>query len=282
MVAELEKIIYDDNGGFQAEYISATQGFWHFHPEYEINFSRKCNGTRIVGDNIELFDNYDLVLIGSNIPPCWNYSPNSIFPPEERGIIIHFTLNSLGEDFLSQHELNSVKQLLTDAERGLLFSVEDAKKTEEFLVSMVNNKGIEKMISFFHILNIMCKSLRRHPLCSENYKRACFETGKKKMTDVYNYIRENYSKPITLTKISSIAQMSPFAFTRYFKRNSGACFIEYLNCVRMNKACHLLRETKYRIHDIAFQCGFSSVSNFNKQFRKAESLSPTEYRAKYK
>ncbi len=78
MVAELEKISYDDTGGFRAEYISETNGFWHFHPEYEIILNTKSNGTRIVGDSVELFDQYDLVMIGSNIPHCWNYYKTNI------------------------------------------------------------------------------------------------------------------------------------------------------------------------------------------------------------
>jgi hypothetical protein len=48
MVAELEKIIYDDGGGFRASYISDTSGLWHFHPEYELVLNIKSNGTRIV------------------------------------------------------------------------------------------------------------------------------------------------------------------------------------------------------------------------------------------
>jgi AraC-like DNA-binding protein len=282
MVAELEKINYDDTGGFRAEYISDTNGFWHFHPEYEIMLNTKINGTRIVGDSVELFDQYDLVLIGGNIPHCWNYYNIKNSPPEYRGVMVHFKLSSLGEELLSQHELHTVRQLLIDSERGILFSVEDAKKAETHLVNMVGNKGIDKMISFFNVLKIMCSSEKRTSLCSENYKQAFDERGNRKMTDVYNYIRENYFKQISLVKISRIAHMSPFAFSRYFKKNCGAGFIEYLNRVRMNKACHLLRETKYQIHEIAAQCGFSSISNFNKQFRKSESLAPRDYRAQFK
>ena len=55
MVAELEKISYDDSGGFRADYISDTDGFWHFHPEYEIVLNTESNGTRIVGDSVEIF-----------------------------------------------------------------------------------------------------------------------------------------------------------------------------------------------------------------------------------
>jgi AraC-like DNA-binding protein len=265
-----------------AEYISEISGFWHFHPEYEITLNTKINGTRIVGDSVEIFDQYDMVLIGGNIPHCWNYYRNHISVPENRGVMVHFKLSSLGEELLSQHELHTVRRLLLDSERGILFSVEDAKKAEPYLVSMVNNKGIDKMISFFHILKILCLSEKRTALCSENYKQVFDERGNKKMTDVYSYIRENYNKQITLERVSRIAKMSPFAFSRYFKKNCGAGFIEYLNKVRLNKACHLLRETEYQVHDIAANCGFLSISNFNKQFRKTEGVSPRDYRAQFK
>ena len=147
---------------------------------------------------------------------------------------------------------------------------------------MIHNKGIDKIIDFFNALNIMCMSDKRSFLCSENYKLVFDERGNKRMTDVYTYIRENYFKPISLEKVSKIARMSPVSFSRYFKINCGAGFIEYLNRVRTNKACYLLRETEYQVHDIAVECGFGSISNFNKQFRKTEGISPRDYRAQFK
>jgi len=282
MVAELEKILYDDGGGFRAAYINDTGGFWHFHPEYELVLNIKSNGTRIVGDSVELFDRYDMVLIAGNIPHCWNYYKQNNSLPENHGIIVNFKLESLGDALLAQHELHSLKELLSEADRGIAFSVDDSRKAEEFMVQMINNKGIDKMINFFNIIKILCSSDKRANLCSENYKLAYDERGNKRMSDVYTYIRENYFKPIPLEKIAKIAKMSPFAFSRYFKKNSGAGFIEYLNRVRTNKACYLLRETEYPVHDIAMECGFASISNFNKQFRKTEGISPRDFRAQFK
>jgi len=282
MVAELEKIQYDDGGGFRASYINDTGSYWHFHPEYELVLNIKSNGTRIIGDSVELFDQYDMVLISGNIPHCWNYYKQNNTLPEKHGIMVHFKLSSLGEGLLSQHELSSVKGLLSEADRGIVFSVEDAEKAEKHLVQMVNNKGIDKMIDFFNLMKILVSSEKRGYLCSENYKLAFDERGNKRMTDVYMYIRENYFKPISLEKIAKIAKMSPFSFSRYFKKNCGAGFVEYLNKVRTNKACYLLRETEYQVHDIAMECGFASISNFNKQFRKSEGISPRDYRAQFK
>lgn len=282
MVAELEKIQYDDGGGFRASFISDTGGFWHFHPEFELVLNLKCNGTRIIGDSVELFDRYDMVLIAGNIPHCWNYYKTENSLPDRHGIIVHFRADSLGDALLSQHEMHAFRDLLNMAERGIAYSVEDARKADVHLQQMVKNTGIDKMIDFFNLARVLISSEKKLFICSENYKLAFDERGNKRMSDVYTYIRENYFKQISLEKIAKIARMSPFAFSRYFKKNSGAGFVEYLNRVRTNKACYLLRETEYQVQDIAMECGFASISNFNKQFRKTEGISPRDYRAQFK
>jgi len=282
MVAELEKISYSDGGGFTADYIFDTSGIWHFHPEYELVLNIKSNGTRIIGDSVELFDHMEMVLIAGNIPHSWNYYMSEKVLPEKHGIMVHFKQSSLGDDFLSQHEMHNVRELLSQAERGIGFSVEDAKLAHKYLVDMVSNKGIDKMIDFFNVMSIMCNASRKVFLCSENYKQAYDERGNKAMANVYTYIRENYFKPISLENISKIAHLTPVTFSRFFKKNCGAGFVEYLNRVRTNKACYLLRETDYQVHDIAIECGFASISNFNKQFRKTEGISPRDYRAQFK
>ena len=281
MVAELEKIPYDDGGGFRAAYLNDKGGFWHFHPEHELNLNIKSYGTRIIGDNVELFDQYDMTFVAGNVPHCWNHYKVDGKVPENHGISVHFNVSSLGEGFLGQYEMHSVKILLEEADRGIAFSVEDAKKAEKHLVDMVNHKGIDKMIDFFSVLEILCSADNRRQLCSENYKIAFDERGNKRMTDVYTFIRENSHHPISLEEISKIAKMSPFAFSRFFKKNCGAGFVEYVNQVRTNKACYLLRETEYQIQDIALDCGFVSISNFNKQFRKSVGISPRDYRAQF-
>jgi AraC-like DNA-binding protein len=281
MLAELEKIAYDDGGGFRATYLNDKGGFWHFHPEYELILNTKSYGTRIIGDNVELFDHYDMTFIAGNIPHCWNHYKTEGDVPKNYGISVHFNIESFGESFLRQHEMHCVGELLKEAERGIAFSVQDAKIAEKHLDNIVTMKGIDKMIELFTLLKLMCNAEKRRPLCSENYKQSFDERGNKRMADVYTFIRENFSKPITLQHISKIAKMSPFAFSRYFKKNSGAGFVEYVNQVRTNKACYLLRETEYQVHDIAIDCGFASISNFNKQFKKSVGISPRDYRTQY-
>ena len=131
MVAELKKYYLMMVAVFSAANINDLAGLWHFHPEYELVLNIKSNGTRIVGDSVELFDQYDMVLIGGNIPHCWNYYRQNNTLPENHGIIVNFKLESIGEALLSQHELHSFKELLMEADRGIVFSVEDSRSAEK-------------------------------------------------------------------------------------------------------------------------------------------------------
>jgi AraC-like DNA-binding protein len=281
MLAEFEKISYDDEGGIIATYLNDKGGFLHFHPEFELVLNLKCYGTRIIGDSVELFDRYDMTLIADNIPHCWNYYSPGGQVADNHGIRCNFKMSSLGNDLLSLHEMRCVTELLKEAGRGIAFSSEDAHKAEQPLMDMLKNKGVKKIISFLILLDILCSSEKKRPLCSASYEAAHDDRLSKRMTDVYSFIRENIHQPLSLKIVSEIAKMSPYSFSRFFKRNSGSGFAEYVNQVRINKACYLLRETNHQIQNIAVDCGFSTVSNFNKQFRKSVSTSPGDYRDQF-
>jgi AraC-like DNA-binding protein len=282
MLAEFEKISYNDEGGFKVEFLNDKGGFLHFHPEFELVLNLKSYGTRIIGDSVELFDRYDMTLIADNIPHSWNHYNQNGEVPENHGIVCNFKLASIGSDLLSQHEMRCVTELLKEAGRGIAFSVEDAHKAEGLLHEMIRSSGIRKIVCFFMLLEILCSSEKRRPLCSESYEAAKDDRLSKRMTDVYTFIRENVQNPLSLKKISEVANMSPYSFSRFFKKNCGSGFVEYVNQVRLNKACYLLRETDNQIRNIAADCGFSTISNFNKQFRKSLSSSPGEYREQFR
>jgi AraC-like DNA-binding protein len=281
MSAKLERIPYEDGGGFRAAFINDKGGFWHFHPEYELVLNLKSYGTRIIGDSVELFEHYDMTFIASNIPHCWNQFKQNGIVPGNHGIVCHFKEDGFGHQFLSQTEMLGLRKLLKRAERGIIFSKDDARKAESHLRNMIDNAGMKKMIGFFNLLDLLIEAKGTRPILSDKYIHDFDHRGNERMTNVYGYIRENYQNQITLEEVAGIANMSTYAFSRYFSKNCGMGLIEYINQVRLNKSCYYLRETDRQVQDIAFECGFSSISNFNKQFTKSKGLSPREYRNKF-
>lgn len=103
-----------------------------------------------------------------------------------------------------------------------------------------------------------------------------------KILPILSYINNNYAENITLEQASEQLSFDQSYFCRIFKAATGATFTEYLNYVRICKAEKLLSRTRESILEISEAVGFSSVSYFNRIFKKYRSCSPRLYRtAKY-
>lgn len=99
-----------------------------------------------------------------------------------------------------------------------------------------------------------------------------------KILPALSYINEKYAEDIDLSEISALLGFDPSYFCRIFKSAIGATFTEYLNFVRICKAEKLIAKGESSILEIADAVGFSSVSYFNRIFRKYHSCSPSYYR----
>lgn len=93
-----------------------------------------------------------------------------------------------------------------------------------------------------------------------------------------DYIEENISDPIRLEEISAMLGMSPCYFCRRFKEATGMSLTAYVSGRRIALAQRILRETSRRVSEIAFEIGFQSLSQFNRNFRRITGQSPTAYR----
>jgi len=75
-----------------------------------------------------------------------------------------------------------------------------------------------------------------------------------------------------------MANRSPAAFCRFFKKRTRKTYITFLNEVRIQEACSLLLKPDLNISEICFQTGFNNISNFNRQFKKITGFTPKGYR----
>ena len=98
------------------------------------------------------------------------------------------------------------------------------------------------------------------------------------MTRAREYIAANAREDLTLTMVAKSAHMSTFYFCKQFKKATGVSFTSYLSRVRVEKAKQMLLDPHVRVSEVAFECGFQSITHFNRIFRKLAGESPTEYR----
>ena len=99
-----------------------------------------------------------------------------------------------------------------------------------------------------------------------------------KIEIILNYIDKNYAEDMTLEAAARAVNFSTNYFCRFFKRNLGKAFFEYVNFYRCTKAEILLITTNKAITEIALEVGFNSISYFDKTYRKYRGYTPSEER----
>ena len=96
--------------------------------------------------------------------------------------------------------------------------------------------------------------------------------------DILSYIRDHYQEKILLEDIAAYLHLSPKYFSRYFKKQFGRSFTEYVNAFRVEQSLPLLEDSSLSISETAFRCGFESLSYYVKVFKKIMGMTPGEYR----
>ena len=126
--------------------------------------------------------------------------------------------------------------------------------------------------AIFAIIALLC---REGALSTSN---SAYSADIKKILPALSYIDENYAKDITLDDVAKLQNLNPSYFCRVFKRASGSSFVDYLNFVRICKSEKMVALGEKSILEIAGDVGFTSLSYFNRIFKRYKNCTPTEYR----
>ncbi len=137
-----------------------------------------------------------------------------------------------------------------------------------------------------HISKLCNKYLNMKPSEYREYYKNNYQIySEKDMELVYsilNYIYENYTTDLTISKITSKYNITDTKLNSILISYSGKRFIDFLNDLRINKACELLLTTDKSIIDISFELGYNTVKSFNNNFFKLKNITPTEMRKNVK
>ncbi len=250
---------------------------WHHHPEYELILITGSVGTRFMGDSIQKFNETELVLVGPNLPHCWkedlgNKNPNA------KAYVIHFSADFLGSGFFDIPEGRHIKRLLELSELGLKFSSNVEQQAVWKIMQIFETTDFDRVIHLLGLLNLLAKSENLEQVSSLGFTSAFMGTQSERINKVFDYTLENFDKPADLETVAALAHMSKTAFCRFFRKSTGKTYFDFLKEIRLGHACKLMQESDLGIRQISYQCGYESISNFNKQFRELFSTTPINYR----
>ncbi|HEY9543172.1 AraC family transcriptional regulator [Prevotella sp.] len=254
----------------------------HSHEVYELNFVEHASGVkRIVGDSSETIGDYDLVLITSaDLEHVWEQA--DCHSEDIREITVQFDFNMTEDNFFGRNPFKGMRKMMTEAKKGLCFSMEDVLRVYTQLDTLSSIKdGFYAVSQFMSILYELSKSTTARTLATSSFAKIVIEDDSRRVLKVKNYINENFMHEIRLPILADMAGMSPSAFSRFFRLHTGRSLSDYIIDIRLGYASRMLVDTMKSVSEICFDCGFNNLSNFNRIFKKKKACSPTEFRENY-
>ncbi|MCC9062557.1 AraC family transcriptional regulator [Flavobacterium piscisymbiosum] len=260
---------------------SFFQSPFHSHPELELVYVKESFGKRIIGNSVMPFEPGDMVFLGSDLPHVWLNDEmyyQGISTLKANAIVVYFSKDIFGPAFYELKETQKINELFFQAGKGISIIGKTNKQIAKKLEKLILKKDFEVIIGLFEILSLLSESQDRVYINNEAYSTAHKDSKKDRLSEVFQYVNENYKKDIVLIEIAEIANMTPTSFCRMFKLKTKKSFVEYLNEIRVSKACKFLLETDLSMSEIAYECGYKTASNFNKLFKKFMGMTPSEFK----
>jgi len=257
----------------------------HSHDYIEIAFVQSGCGWHMLDDELSRCEPGSLYVIDYDIPHLFVSEHNctltiyslifrpeffEIFPSQGKSIssiIQHFLLKT----FRYGDFAHSLSATFDDTQQTYICSLFE-RMLEEYAV---RKAGFEELIRVWTV-ELLVYIFRK--LCTDSeYMGAPAHLKTDMLQEVFAYIQQNYTSPITLDELAMLAFVSPKYFSRLFKAHTGCTVTEYTQKLRIRHSLDLLSRSDLPIAEIADQVGYHDVKSFQKVFRKLLGISPAEY-----
>lgn len=252
----------------------------HYHEEFELNFILNGKGAkRIIGDHIGEIEEVELVLVGSNLPHVWQ--THKCKSREIKETTIQFHKDLFDEKFLNRNQLSFIRKMFELSAKGILFSKETARQIYPRLTVLNQKQGFDSVLELLSILHDLSVSRNMHTLSDTSFTGARISFTSRRIEKALDYMDQNFQKNITLREVADLVNMTEVSFSRFFKARSGVTFSDSLLELRLGQAARLLIDTTQSVAEVAYNCGFNNISNFNRLFKKKKGCTPTDFRVDY-
>ncbi|MDR1974469.1 MAG: AraC family transcriptional regulator [Bacteroidales bacterium] len=248
----------------------------HFHSEYELSLVTNTKGTRIVGDCIENFGECDLVLVGPNIPHAWNGEEIK----GSRVVTIQFDEHLMDYVIIGKRVFKPVRDMLARAKRGISFTIDKRSPLCKKIIAMYSMSDINATLNFISLLYDLATYPKQRLLTGSSFdsESVVRESKSRRIARICSYINKHYNERISLPELAKEVAMSDSTLSHFFKKHTRRNLVDYITDIRIGHATKMLLDTTYSIGEISCACGFNNISYFNRIFKRARGITPSEYR----
>ena len=250
----------------------------HFHNLFELGYCRQGSGSLILGEKQNQYHENMISMIPANYPhntvsdevSYWEYL---FFDPAQ---LIH-------ELFPNNAKIQAEKLSFIDQRADLLHAEAFpslAGLADRIFVEMREKRPYYRETANFLIRAFLLELLRiQEGKESESQWEVNADSALlTQITPALRYIEENYREPIRAAHLARECGLSEVHFRRVFEDYMNMAPMDYVNLVRIQKACDLMIRKDSSMDIIALECGFASVSTFTRNFKKLLKTTPYQWK----
>lgn len=260
---------------------SQKQQFLHYHDCLELNLVERGEGSYIINGKKYPIKRGDIFVIN-------NKEPHMAVPDETKDdglelVVLVFDIDLLWRNkgigqfltpFLSRkkqfshriaadaHDYSRMTEVFANIEK----EYEDAEKGWEL--------AAESLLAYLLTLLYRCYDEKKELEAEERDFQKVFT----RIRAVFDYIGEHFKEQIKLEELAQLVSLSPHYLCKCFKKVTGRTIFEYIEQMRVQYSCYLLKTTRTSVVEIAMESGFNTVSYYNRVFKKYNGLTPNQYR----
>jgi AraC-like DNA-binding protein len=250
---------------------------WHHHDEYELHLIMETSGKVFVGDYIGHFQPGHLVLTGPRVPHNWITTDAPPGGVALRDRVIQFAHEPIEQACELFPEFKEILPLLEQARYGIeFFGV--SEMAQAHFERVASSRGLARIAGFCEFMGMLARCKEFRLLSSVQLQCADDDESMAQVAAVVGYISEHCAEPLSMAEVSARFRMPESRFSRFFRRATGNTFTDFVNRMRISKACQLLMDTDRYVTTICYEVGFNNVANFNRRFLEIKGMTPTDFR----
>jgi AraC-like DNA-binding protein len=250
---------------------------WHYHEEYELHLIVATSGKVFVGDYIGQFQPGHLVLTGPRLPHNWISTNMPEGGVALRDMVLQFPAAPIQQAATLIPELAEVLPLLERARHGIeFFGLSEVAHESCSRIKQLH--GLQRFAAFTEFLSELVRCNDYRLLSTVQLQSYDDDAALARISSIVDHLTHHYSDDFSMTDLCKQIGMTESSFSRYFRRATGNTFTDFVNRLRINRACQLLMETDRYISNVCYDVGYNNVANFNRRFREVKGMTPKEFR----